>query len=165
MMNRSEFLNQLADMLAGRLTDLAARERAFHELQALSELRRESGFELAVASEEFLERFSAPVRAVLFALANAGLTHELPEFLALLEAAAESKGICRSVRIESAVPLNKKEQQDIVQALTKRFSMPAVCLFQTNPGLIGGLRAEAAGWVFDGSVRGRLDRLMVVLQK
>lgn len=70
----------------------------------------------------------------------------------------ERMGISR-VQISSAAPLAPAEQQ----ALTTRFEAvtrrTVEAVFHVDPGLLGGVTAQIDSTVYDGSVRGHLQRI------
>ncbi|MEO8615409.1 MAG: F0F1 ATP synthase subunit delta [Luteolibacter sp.] len=65
----------------------------------------------------------------------------------------------RQVTVESAVGLDSATQQRVVAGLAQQYGPDLVISYQTTPALIGGLRIRVGNDVFDGSVKGRLDRL------
>jgi F-type H+-transporting ATPase subunit delta len=65
----------------------------------------------------------------------------------------------RSARIESAQPLSSENQATVKQNLSRVYGQGLTFTFTDNPALIGGLRIKVGSDVYDGTVRGRLDRL------
>ena len=65
----------------------------------------------------------------------------------------------RKVTVESAVELDEATRQRVVAGLAKQYGPDLVAQYQVNPALLGGLRIRVGNDVFDGSVKGRLDRL------
>ena len=64
----------------------------------------------------------------------------------------------RKVTVESAVELDGPSQQRVLANLTKQYGPDLAVQYQLNPALLGGLRIRVGFDVFDGSVKGRLDR-------
>ena len=64
----------------------------------------------------------------------------------------------RQVMVESAVALDGPSQERVVAGLTKQYGPDLVVQYQVTPALLGGLRIRVGNDVFDGSVKGRLDR-------
>ena len=64
----------------------------------------------------------------------------------------------RQVMVESAVELDGPSQERVVAGLTKQYGPDLVVQYQVTPTLLGGLRIRVGNDVFDGSVKGRLDR-------
>jgi len=86
--------------------------------------------------------------------------------LLALPAIAETFGQLRaqyektlSVQVTSAVPLDQSYQQKLVQALTKRLQRKVLLECSIDSHLLGGIKVSAGDLVFDGSVRGKLNRL------
>ena len=64
----------------------------------------------------------------------------------------------RNVTVESAVELDAASRQRVLAGLTNQYGPNLVAEYQINPALLGGLRIRVGNDVFDGSVKGRLDR-------
>ena len=65
----------------------------------------------------------------------------------------------RSARIESAAPLSPQTQAQVQGDLTQRYGPGLSFTFTQNPALIGGMRIQVGGDVYNGSVQGRLAAL------
>ncbi len=65
----------------------------------------------------------------------------------------------RTARIESAAPLADAARAEILSGLTARYGAGIGIECAEVPELIGGARVQVGSDVFDGSVRGRLQRL------
>jgi F-type H+-transporting ATPase subunit delta len=65
----------------------------------------------------------------------------------------------RSVRVESAAPLDPATETAIRNNLQRQYGAGLNFTFAVVPELIGGMRIKVASDVFDGTVRGRLNRL------
>ena len=65
----------------------------------------------------------------------------------------------RTARVESAVALSKAQQEDVRNSLKLLKSGDVTVDFDTNPGLIGGMRIKIGDDVYDGSVKTRLTSL------
>ncbi|HUB66298.1 MAG TPA: F0F1 ATP synthase subunit delta [Candidatus Methylacidiphilales bacterium] len=72
----------------------------------------------------------------------------------LIELAVEE----RTVRVESASPL-ADQGTGIFAELERRFGPPARTSYEFNPSLLGGVRIRRGSNIWDGSIRGRLNRL------
>jgi len=64
----------------------------------------------------------------------------------------------RMVTVESAVDLDEASRQRVATGLAKQYGPDLKITYQTTPTLLGGLRIRVGNDVFDGSVKGRLDR-------
>lgn len=65
-----------------------------------------------------------------------------------------------SVKIASAIPLDSAHQQKFIDALTRRLKRKVALNCEVDPALIGGAVIQAGDLVIDGSVRGKLDRML-----
>jgi F-type H+-transporting ATPase subunit delta len=65
----------------------------------------------------------------------------------------------RTARIESATPLSPQAQAQVQGDLTRRYGPGLAFTFAQNPALIGGVRIQVGGDVYNGSVQGRLAAL------
>lgn len=65
----------------------------------------------------------------------------------------------RHVVVESAAALDDASRQRVVSGLAEKYGSDLTFEYRVNPELLGGLRVRVGNDVFDGSVKGRLDRL------
>ena len=65
----------------------------------------------------------------------------------------------RHVTVESAADLDQASRDRIVSGIAVKYGTGLSFDFRTNPELLGGLKIRVGNDVFDGSVKGRLDRL------
>jgi F-type H+-transporting ATPase subunit delta len=65
----------------------------------------------------------------------------------------------RRVTVESATPLDEPSRQRVAAGLATQYGPDLTIDYHTNPALLGGLRIRVGNDVFDGSVKGRIDRL------
>jgi F-type H+-transporting ATPase subunit delta len=65
----------------------------------------------------------------------------------------------RHAIIESATPLSPEMSGSVLRDLKTKYGEGLTTDFRVNPDLIGGLRIRVGSDVWDGSVRGRIDRL------
>ena len=65
----------------------------------------------------------------------------------------------RHAVIESATVLSQDTSEHVLRDLKSKYGDGLTTDFRVNPDLIGGLRIRVGSDVWDGSVRGRLDRL------
>ena len=64
----------------------------------------------------------------------------------------------RTFRVESATPLADKGA-GVFADLERTYGKPSRTFYEENPALLGGLRIRRGSTIWDGSLRGRLDRL------
>ena len=90
-------------------------------------------------------------------LKNYRLAH-LDEILAAFRRIAyERLGIVQ-VTVSSAAELSDAERQNLAEGFERFTGKQVVFEFHRDPDLVGGLRAQIGSTVFDGSVRGALER-------
>ncbi len=65
--------------------------------------------------------------------------------------------------IATARPLGETEKQELAGALRARTGKQVRMNFSLDPGLIGGIVARIGSTIYDGSVRGQLERLRAEL--
>lgn len=65
----------------------------------------------------------------------------------------------REVVIESATELDEPSRQRAVAGLANQYGPDLAVQYKVTPELLGGLRIRVGNDVFDGSVKGRIDRL------
>jgi F-type H+-transporting ATPase subunit delta len=65
----------------------------------------------------------------------------------------------RTATIESATALPPQEQSAIQSDLTRQYGAGLNFQFVQNPALIGGVRIQVGGDVYNGTVQGRLEQL------
>jgi F-type H+-transporting ATPase subunit delta len=65
----------------------------------------------------------------------------------------------RSARVESATVLTPQAQSQVQADLTRKYGAGLSFVFVQNPALLGGLRIQVGGDVYNGSVQGRLAAL------
>ncbi|MGH9433130.1 MAG: ATP synthase F1 subunit delta [Terriglobia bacterium] len=68
------------------------------------------------------------------------------------------EGLVR-VQVRSAVELTEAERQALRERFEGLTGKKVACEFKLDPGLIGGVVAQVESTVYDGSVRGQLDRI------
>ncbi len=61
--------------------------------------------------------------------------------------------------VESAAELSAPEKKKVIEVLQSRHGDQIDPQFEVSPDLIGGLRVQVGSNVWDGTIKGRLDRL------
>ncbi len=89
----------------------------------------------------------------------------LPEIRELFEALkAEQEGMLE-VRINSAFPLSKKQESELVRSLKCRYRRKVVTQLNVEPELIGGVIIAVGDHVLDATVRGKLEAMRTALTR
>lgn len=65
----------------------------------------------------------------------------------------------RRVIVESAAELDQPSRDRVVSGLVAKYGNDLTFEYRVTPELLGGLKIRVGNDVFDGSVKGRLDRL------
>jgi F-type H+-transporting ATPase subunit delta len=106
---------------------------------------------------------SKTVRNFLFVVIDHRRIHELPEMVEAFDVLLDERlGFVRA-SVESAHALDAAQQASLESQLSRISGKKAKVAFATNSGLIGGVVARVSGKVYDGSVRGQLERLRLKL--
>lgn len=94
--------------------------------------------------------------------------HRIAHFCGVFEAFAslcnEQANIKEGIAY-SALPLNKKQLDDIESALSKKVGGKVVLKAIVDPSLLGGVKVALDGKVYDGSLRGKLSELKKQLKE
>ncbi|HMK14064.1 MAG TPA: F0F1 ATP synthase subunit delta [Burkholderiales bacterium] len=89
----------------------------------------------------------------------------LPEIRELFEALkAEQEGVLE-VKINSAFPLSKEQESELVQRLKNRYQRKVVTQLSVEPELIGGVIIAVGDHVLDATVRGKLETMRAALTR
>ena len=65
----------------------------------------------------------------------------------------------RRARVETASELDSTTSSELVANLKKKYGSDLIAEFIVDPELLGGMRVRVGSDVWDGTVRGRLERL------
>lgn len=84
----------------------------------------------------------------------------LPDIAFLFKTLREEKEKQSEVQVISAQALDKDYQQKLAARLTKRLKREVKLNAMVDPSLIGGVIIRAGDTVIDGSLRGKLNRLL-----
>jgi F-type H+-transporting ATPase subunit delta len=102
---------------------------------------------------------SKEVRNFLFVVIDHRRVSELPAIVEAFEVLLDERlGFIRA-DVASAHTLNDAQQKDLETELSRLSGKKAKLRFTTDPELIGGVVARVGSVVYDGSVRGQLERL------
>jgi F-type H+-transporting ATPase subunit delta len=84
----------------------------------------------------------------------------LPDIAELFKAYSREQEKKLNVQVTSAVKLSEVYQEKLIAILTKRLRRQVMLECEVDPKLLGGAIVTAGDTVIDGSVRGKLDRMV-----
>ena len=157
---------------AGRMTEwspmLALLARAM-ETDQVRELVASPSLAPAVKSHQLIDVVREDIddrcRRFVNVLADNHRLELLPEIATQFEALKAEAEKTLDVEITAAVELSDQQVEAYTQALRQRFDQDVNVSVDIDPGLVGGAIVRAGDTVIDGSVRGRLTRLVESLQR
>ncbi len=105
----------------------------------------------------------AKVRNFLYVVIDHRRVHEIPSIVEAFEVLLdEHLGFVRA-DVSSARELSEAQKTALEVQLTRMAGKKAKLKFQTDPALVAGVVARVGSTVYDGSVRGQLERLRATL--
>jgi len=105
----------------------------------------------------------AKIRNFLYVVIDHRRVHEIPSIVEAFEFFIdEHLGFVRA-DVSSATPLTAAQQASLETQLTRMAGKQAKVKFQTDPALVAGVVARVGSKVYDGSVKGQLERLRASL--
>jgi F-type H+-transporting ATPase subunit delta len=103
------------------------------------------------------------IRNFLYVVIDHRRVHEIPSIAEAFEVLLdEHLGFVRA-DVSSARDLNQEQRAALEVQLTRMAGKKAKLKFQTEPALVAGVVARVGSKVYDGSVRGQLERLRATL--
>jgi F-type H+-transporting ATPase subunit delta len=105
----------------------------------------------------------AKIRNFIYVVIDHRRVHEIPSIVEAFEVLLDEQlGFVRA-DVSSARQLNEEQRAALEVQLTRLAGKKAKLNFQTNPALVAGVVARLGSTVYDGSVRGQLERLRATL--
>lgn len=89
----------------------------------------------------------------------------LPEIRELFEAFKAEQESVLEVKIDSAFPLSKEQERELVQRLKSRYQRNIVTVLGIEPELIGGIKVVVGDHVLDATLRGKLEAMRAALTR
>jgi F-type H+-transporting ATPase subunit delta len=111
--------------------------------------------------KRLLEPMGLPekVRNFVYVVIDHRRAHDFPSIVDAYELLLDERMGFVAAKISSARALTDSQQQAIETQVSRLAGKKAKLKFSTDPALIGGVVARVGSTVYDGSVRGQLDRL------
>jgi F-type H+-transporting ATPase subunit delta len=111
-----------------------------------------------VTSDLVGERAHRLVRGFLQLVIDKRREAELPEMVRVYSALEDRAAGVTDVLVRTAVPLGKKDQEDLEAPLAAKLGRVRLS-FETDPSLVGGVQLRTGGRVYDASLKRRLQKL------
>jgi len=103
------------------------------------------------------------IRNFIYVVIDHRRVHEVPSIVEAFEVLLDQQlGFVRA-DVSSAKPLNDSQRAALEVQLTRMAGKKAKLKFQTDPALVAGVVARVGSTVYDGSVKGQLERLRTKL--
>jgi F-type H+-transporting ATPase subunit delta len=147
-------LSELVDNVLGKDADLWA----FLESPIISRERKEE-----VIARAFKGRASEMVYRFLEVLNHHGRFELLRAIRAVYHELLVDRRQQTPVYVTSAAPLTDAQRETILARLRQGMQREPILREQVDPELLGGLTIRAGDWLFDGSLRARLEQLRTQL--
>ncbi|MDP4537137.1 F0F1 ATP synthase subunit delta [Alkalimonas collagenimarina] len=110
------------------------------------------------------EQFDQPVQNLIKLMAENQRLLALPEVFVQFSELKDDHEREISVDVIAATELNAAQQEKLAAALSKRLARKVKLNCSVDPNVVGGMLMKAGDMVIDGSIRGKLDRLITTLQ-
>lgn len=116
-------------------------------------------FDLIAQVVELKDSLQAELKRLIALLLSEQRFNIVPDIAALYhQLLIDHEGIV-AVQVVSPSPLTAEEKQRLIPALEQRFQSKVTVDYDEDPALIGGLMIRSGDFVFDGTIRSKLDRL------
>jgi F-type H+-transporting ATPase subunit delta len=103
--------------------------------------------------------FFKPVRNFLAVITDHERLHQLDEIIAEYAAAADEQAGVADAEITTALPLNDQDRSQLEAEVSKLASGRIRAVYTEDKALLGGVIVKLGSTIYDGSVRGQLQRL------
>lgn len=175
----ARYAQAFADVVTEKKLDSAALDRQMNDFLATwngsAELREVFG-NPAVAAEQKISILDAilaklngklgvakELRNLLAVLIKNGRIDQVREVAAAWRAEMQERMGIRSVEIVTARELNEKDRAGLLAGAEKLAGTKIQASFKLDASILGGTVVRIGSTVYDGSVRGRMERLKAVL--
>lgn len=155
----SSKLSQWSDMLA-MMASVVLEPRA---VEFLTDPRVTTSQQIDFMTSIYGEKIDKQGQNLIKILAQNKRLLVLPDISALYEISRAEHEKTLAVEVLSYSALDEKQQQKLIESLSKRFNRKIVLAISIDESLLGGAIIRAGDVVIDGSVRGKLDKLQTEL--
>ena len=108
---------------------------------------------------EVFQGLASPLPRLIDKLIDSGQVGLFPEIVQRYRAEWYARNNVHAARVITALPLGDEESQSVRKAIETAVSGSVEMETSIDPALIGGLRVEVDGHLFDGTVKARLSAL------
>ena len=108
-------------------------------------------------------RFNAILRNFVAVLIDHGRIGSLEEVITAFHAEMQSRAGIQQAEVTTTRNLNAQEREGLLKGIQKLAGSRVEAIFKEDKAILGGAVVRIGSTVYDGSVRGRLDRLKEVL--
>lgn len=171
------FFDDLANALLLEIPSEAAQDRAQQQLNAFAAalkldptvkdffLNPEVPWEqkMHALKKSLPEAEDALINTLLLVIRQNRLD-EVGSFAGRFAHVRSEKGLARQVVVRSADKLSKDERHALIDQLERKWKMRVVLEERIDPAVIGGFTLQSEDWEYDGTVKGRLQRLAQTLK-
>lgn len=168
----ARYAKALADVVSTDSAQVATQLRAVDEMiESSSELRNALASPAVTPSRKraVVARLLAPmnvsaqVRNFLFVVIDHRRVQQLKSIVEAFENLADERSGFVRADVSSAQEMTESQRSALEVQLSRLAGKKAKLRYTTDPALVGGVVAKVGSTVYDGSVRGQLDRLRVKL--
>lgn len=107
--------------------------------------------------------FNAVLRNFVAVLIDHGRIGALDEVIAAFHAEMQSRAGIQQAEVTTTRTLNDQEREGLLKGIQKIAGSKVEAIFKEDKTILGGAVVRIGSTVYDGSVKGRLDRLKEVL--
>jgi F-type H+-transporting ATPase subunit delta len=148
---------QIGEQLRLVVTELFAKDPLLEKFLAAGSIRREA--KRQAIERAFRGNCDDLLVDFLQVLNRHGRLNLLREVDAAYREIADQRAGRIHVLVRSAAPLQPSQQEKLAEILARRYQRTPVIETRMDPELLGGLVVHVGDWVFDGSVKSKLERL------
>ena len=171
----ARYARAFADVVAQEKLDIAALDRQLNDFlatfEASPELRALFSNPAVAATQKvaFLDKLNAKLglqkqlRNLIAVLINNDRIGEVREVVEAYRAELQERQGIRQVEIVTARELNEKDRAGMVAGVGKLAGARIEASFKLDESILGGTVVRIGSTVYDGSLRGRLERLKTVI--
>ena len=110
------------------------------------------------------DQLDQPAQNLIMLMAENQRLLALPEVFAQFNELKDEHEREVNVDVIAATELSAAQQEKLAAALSKRLARNVKLNCSVDPNVVGGMLMKAGDMVIDGSIRGKLDRLITTLQ-